>query len=152
MNEKKYFLSIVLLTIIIFIYSGYIAINQNTEYTDDGLIYINTQELILKEPEKAISNLDYLQTKDPNNYIFHLDKAKAYLNLEDSKNAEVECKKSLEQRPVLDEDKKFMSIYGQVLYLNKNYEEAKSVLIQAKKLGIPDEYKDDINMILKELQ
>lgn len=152
MNEKKYFLLIVLFSIVIFIYSGYIAINQNTEYTEDGLIYINTQELILKEPKKAISNLDYLQTKDLNNYIFHLDKAKAYLNLKDSKNAEIECKKSLEKRPVLDEDKKFMSIYGQVLYLNKNYEEAKSVLTKAKKLGIPDEYKDDIKMILKELQ
>ena len=79
MNEKKYFLSIVLFSIVIFIYSGYIAINQNTEYTEDGLIYINTQELILKEPEKAISNLDYLQTKDPNNYIFHLDKGKKHI-------------------------------------------------------------------------
>lgn len=152
MNEKKYFLSIVLLTVVIFIYSGYIAIDQNTEYTEDGLIYINTQELILKEPEKAISNLDYLQTKDSNNYIFHLDKAKAYLNLEDSKNAEIECKKALQQKSVLDEDKKFMSIYGQVLYLNKSYEDAKSILTKAKELGIPDEYKDDINMILEELQ
>lgn len=153
-KSKKYLLTFIILTTITLSYQGYIGFTQNLEYKDKFRIHVDIAEMKLSKNrnQEALEKINYLQTKEPNNYNLYLDKADIYINSNDYKNAQKEIEKAFKQRPILKENSKILTKYTEVLYENKEYKKVEKTIKSLEKLKLSKEEKAKIKEIKKAIK
>lgn len=150
--KEKFFVSIVVLVLLSLIYGKVVQAKQNKEYLKDAQMYYTLQENLSKEnPDTAIKKINYLQSKDKNNYLLFLDKATVYKNEKKYKLAKSQYEKAFKKRPLLLQDIKYVYLYGEILYLNNDYKEAIDYLLKVNEMQPENEYKQSIDSMMYEM-
>lgn len=155
-NTNKRFLMIISLVLISFIFIGIKANRQKNENKYDYEMYEGVKELVKSEAnlDIALAEINKLQAKDENNYIFNIEKSNIYIKMGKYEESYEELKKALEIRAVLGEEPGFSISYTSLAILNEDYKNAEKMLKKLKKLKKIDtshEQKDRIKELEKEL-
>lgn len=153
-NINKYFLIIIVVSIIVFLYSGYIANKQVEQRKNDYSIYVEIKKMIEenKASKESIKQLNQLQTKYKESYVFDIDKALIYKSLGEKEKALQEIENAFEKNQGLYKNASVLVIYAELSYLNGKEEKTKEIISKAHNIGIPSKYQELVDSILSELK
>lgn len=151
-NREKFFLLMLTVVFSVISYSLYIGVNQNNIYIIEANRYLAVHKSTNKDMNYLITEINYFQNKDKENYMFFLDKAAIYRNNNRFEESQKELTKALKKRPLLEDNINFLYLYGETLYLSKDFENAKKYLIKAKTIDEESEYIESINEMLDKIE
>lgn len=150
---KKYFLLTTVIVILSIIITFIIGSKQNKEYKEDFISYKKAIKEALegKNIDYALEKIDYMSSKNENNYIFNIDRANMYNLKKDYDKAKEELKKAIDKNSKLENNPEFLIFYAQILLNNKNYKECRLVIEKIKKDKVSDKLTKKVEDILKKI-
>lgn len=152
-RNNKIFVGVLVICIGIFSYTAYKGRQQVDKRKADYEKYLSVQERIKNETDlnNALNDLNYITDNYYETDVLSYDKAVLYQKLKKYDNAQQSLEKSMKLNPKVAENVGILTMYGEVLYENKNVEKAKEVLYKIKNLDIQESEKDKVNELIKKL-
>lgn len=152
-NIKKIFIGGIVISIVVFAYSGLIGIQQVSQRKDDYAVYDEVRSSIenIVNLEEALKNIEKLQNKYNDSYVFNIDKGFIYKSLNKPNESFEEFKNAFEKNKGLYKNVNLLIIYSEVAQQSGNIKESKEAISRAKKLGIPKEQKQRVSDLLAKI-
>lgn len=152
-RNSKIFLGVLVICIGMFSYTAYKGRQEVDKRQVDYEKYLSVQERIESETDlnNALNDLNYITNDYYETDVLSYDKAVLYQKLKKYDNAQQSLEKSMKLNPKVSENVGILTMYGDILYENKNVEKAKEVLDKIKNLDIQESEKDKVNELIKKL-
>lgn len=152
-RNSKMFLGVLAICIGMFSYATYIGRQEVDKREADYEKYLSVQEKIESETDlnSALNDLNYITNNYYETDVLSYDKAKLYQKLKKYDKAQESLEKSMKLNPKISENIGILTMYGDILYENKNVEKAKEVLKKINTLDIQKSDEDKVNELIKKL-
>lgn len=152
-RNSKIFVGALVICIGMFSYTAYKGRQQVDKREADYEKYLSVQERIENETDlnNGLNDLNYITDNYYETDVLSYDKAVLYQKLKKYDNAQESLEKSMKLNPKVAENIGILTMYGDILYENKNIEKAKEVLDKIKTLEIQESEKDKVNELIKKL-
>ena len=152
-KNKKIFIGGIFISIVVFTYSGFIGIQQVSQRKEDYAVYTEVQSSIenVVNLEQALKNIEKLQNKYNDSYVFNIDKGFIFKSLNKQSESFEEFKNAFEKNKGLYKNVNLLIIYSEVAQQSGNIKESKEAISRVKKLGIPKEQKQKVNDLLAKM-
>ena len=152
-RNSKIFLGALVICIGMFSYTAYKGRQEVDKRQVDYEKYLSVQERIESETDlnNALNDLNYITDNYYETDVLSYDKAVLYQKLKKYDKAQESLEKSMKLNPKVTENVGILTMYGDILYENKNIEKSKEVLDKIKTLDIQESEKDKVNELIKKL-
>lgn len=152
-RNSKIFMGALVICIGMFSYTAYKGRQEVDKRQVDYEKYLSVQERIESETDlnNALNDLNYITNDYYETDVLSYDKAVLYQKLKKYDKAQDSLEKSMKLNPKVSENVGILTMYGDILYENKNIEKAKEVLDKIKTLDIQESEKDKVNELIKKL-
>lgn len=148
-SRNRVFLAVIVIILFLLIISAMQAKKQNTHYLAQHNIFIQMVELGKQgQYEEVLKAYNQLEPGYAEDFQSFLTVAYAYAALNELEKAEEHLDKALQKSPDLADNAEYLALYGNVLYLKKDYPSAKSYLIRSLKNSPKDDTKQQVEHIL----
>ncbi|HFL3605255.1 TPA: tetratricopeptide repeat protein [Clostridioides difficile] len=150
---NKCILGISVLAIACFVFSAYEAKSEVAQRKKDYNLYIQANQSLQtgKELDKALLSVESIEKKYGQSDVLYITKADLYKVSKRYDKAQKEFQKAYDSYIHLQNKVPFLVSYADVAIENKDKDTARKLLEKAKKLGIPNEYKDITDKIVSQI-
>ena len=150
MKNNYYLLGVISLICVLLAYSGFEGKKQIEQRKEDYSTYVNVMESISKKEDldTIIKNLENLESNYGESDQLTLTKIEAYSAWNETEKVQSEFENLFNENKHLTNNSILLVLYSEALYTNGEKDKAKEVILEANKIGIPDEYKERAEIIM----